>query len=194
MASSCLLAANLPLILANGDRILENSRWFLCQLFAAFLSAPYMRGGPIPLGSLIELWGDGHLIVTCPNCDGRLHGIGIGGFILSGTHSLCGVCVECGSAEMVWRNRSAWEAIRPVAEKLKGVQVDPLGGLIAWRGGPQTAGAGNQTYLPSYETTRPLRLMELVDAFAVAGKGLRECVASQTSERFVSSSDLRRRR
>ena len=88
-AESKLFREQLPLVLANADRILATARYFYCQFDDAYLSAIWLSGGgPIPLGALLLLWRRGHMVFECPECRGRFHAVGMCGSILSGSGSI----------------------------------------------------------------------------------------------------------
>ena len=125
-----LLQHGLGTILSNSDVILETPEYFYCQLVSAYLSCPYLGGGPIPLGVLIHLWEDGVMLDACPACGGRLHAIG-GCWMFSG-YALWGVCRDCGAWQKARgshssrRDRGFPEFVFPVNEMLKRFRNEPV--------------------------------------------------------------------
>ncbi|MFY9550344.1 MAG: hypothetical protein WAU32_04275 [Thermoanaerobaculia bacterium] len=93
-----LLREYLPLILSNADLILGTPRYFFCQLWTAYMSSLWVfrGGGPIPLGVLIGLWGEGKLLYDCPSCGLRLHVTGLRGSALQKFGAVWGYCAGCG--------------------------------------------------------------------------------------------------
>ena len=73
------LAENFEIIEQNFELILENKKYFYTELYNAYLSLAFIKGGYIPLGVLVLLWKEEKLIGTCPDCKGKVYIIGVGG-------------------------------------------------------------------------------------------------------------------
>lgn len=127
LAEDELFRQHLPVILANGDRILATPRYFFCQLKTAYMSSLWMfgGGGPIPLGVLLLLWNAGEMIFDCPGCGGRLHAVGIFGSILSGCGSAWGQCLDCNQGQHIRRGHIG-ETILAVGPLLRVHRNEPV--------------------------------------------------------------------
>ncbi len=111
---------NFYVILENFDKILENEKYFFCELPDGFLSMPYVGSdGPIKLGILVMLWQQGQLIRKCDDCDGEVYIRGAGGSPLSGSYKCWGLCSGC-LKDKCFSGESGFSSIwKPIRELMK---------------------------------------------------------------------------
>lgn len=90
-----LFISNYPFLWANREIIFSTPELYDAPLSFAGLSSLYLRGGPLTLGILLELWNGGHWTGICRECGGSIRLFRLWGSILSGTNGWASFCTEC---------------------------------------------------------------------------------------------------
>ena len=91
-----LLAEHLALILEQADRICADAKlqYTLISENAA-VGMLYIRGGYLPLGTLLDFWKADRFTAVCSLCQGQVYLYSAVGSPLSGTGQMIGLCVQC---------------------------------------------------------------------------------------------------
>ena len=110
--------SNFKLILKNQDLIIKDPQHFFILLHRLHVGTTISGVSFIPLGVLLLLWQEGHLIRSCPQCGSKSYIFQAGGSALSGSHSFSAFCPEC---ENVFCSRgcSFSRIYFPIFDKLK---------------------------------------------------------------------------
>ncbi len=103
-----LFARYLLVVESQGARIAREPALAWCEFPNASVSLAYVEGGgPLPLGILVAFWSRGGTSGVCDACGGATLMVSAGGSVLTGRHSISGVCREC-------RSYRSWQ-MRPPA-------------------------------------------------------------------------------
>ena len=93
-----LLRENFPLLLSYQDRIIRSPWLSACYSPAWRIGGiPVGAGDYLSLGVLEGLWGNGRLLMECPECAGTAYIYYLIGSYLSGHNSAHGYCPSCES-------------------------------------------------------------------------------------------------
>jgi hypothetical protein len=91
-----LLRGNFPLLLSHQDRITKSPWLSACYSPAWRIGGIPVGGGDyLSLGVLERLWGNGRLLMECPDCAGSAYIYYLIGSYLSGRNSAHGYCPRC---------------------------------------------------------------------------------------------------
>lgn len=90
---------NLPLILKHMDFVMKYREFASIQLSNVGFSYCWFKGRHICLGELLNYYKYGFGVAHhgCPHCGGNVHNYWCSGSVLSGVHSISGICTSCGN-------------------------------------------------------------------------------------------------